>query len=64
VREWSIGHDEYWGKIGHFAIGWKTCDVVTGNLGNLMNADRKTVKTIVGMDAITRMGWPRAYWSC
>ena len=23
VRDWSIGHDEYWGKIGHFAIGWK-----------------------------------------
>lgn len=26
VRDWSTGHDEYWGKIGHFAIGWKACD--------------------------------------
>ena len=26
VRNWSTGHDEYWGKIGHFTIGWKACD--------------------------------------
>ena len=36
VRNWSIGHDEYWGKTGHFAIGWKACDMVGGSLGQLM----------------------------
>jgi hypothetical protein len=42
VRDWSIGHDEYWGKIGHFAIGWKACDRLSGALGDLMrrNQDR------------------------
>jgi hypothetical protein len=29
VRSWSLGHDEYWGKIGHFAIGWKACGRLT-----------------------------------
>jgi hypothetical protein len=37
VRNWSIGHDEYWGKTGHFAIGWKACDRLTGQLGVLMS---------------------------
>ena len=36
VRNWSTGHSEYWGKLGHFAIGWKACDYVTGALKTLM----------------------------
>lgn len=40
VRNWSLGHDEYWGKIGHFAIGWKACDRVHGALGTLMQANQ------------------------
>lgn len=40
VRDWSTGHDEYWGKIGHFAIGWKACDLVSGKLGKLMKANQ------------------------
>jgi hypothetical protein len=43
LRDWSTGHDEYWGKIGHFAVGWKTCDRVTGNLGTLMKANQRFV---------------------
>lgn len=43
VREWSIGHDEYWGKIGHFSIGWKACDRVTGKLATLMRANQARV---------------------
>ena len=31
VRDWSTGHDEYWGKLGHFAIGWKACDDLSGH---------------------------------
>lgn len=42
-RDWSTGHDEYWGKIGHFAIGWKACDLVTGKLKKLMKANQKNV---------------------
>ncbi len=36
VRDWSTGHDEYWGKLGHFAVGWKACDHVEGTLGTLL----------------------------
>jgi len=36
VRDWSTGHDEYWGKLGHFAIGWKACERLTGALSSLM----------------------------
>jgi hypothetical protein len=36
VRDWSTGHDEYWGKLGHFAIGWKACDQLSGRLSTLM----------------------------
>ncbi|HET9217529.1 MAG TPA: hypothetical protein VFR18_11145 [Terriglobia bacterium] len=40
LRDWSLGHDEYWGKTGHFAIGWKACDLVGGTLGNLMKLNQ------------------------
>jgi hypothetical protein len=42
-RSWSTGHDEYWGKIGHFAIGWKACDLVDGKLGTLMQANQPNI---------------------
>ncbi len=43
VRTWSTGHDEYWGKLGHFAIGWKACDLVTGKVGDLMKANQSNI---------------------
>jgi hypothetical protein len=43
VRTWSTGHDEYWGKIGHFAIGWKACDRLGGKLGGLMKANQGNI---------------------
>lgn len=43
LRDWSTGHDEYWGKIGHFAIGWKACDRVTGTLGTLMKVNQARI---------------------
>jgi hypothetical protein len=43
VRDWSTGHDEYWGKLAHFAIGWKGCTVVTGKLGDLMQMNQKRI---------------------
>ncbi len=36
VRDWSTGHDEYWGKLGHFTIGWKACNRLKGRLSTLM----------------------------
>lgn len=43
VRSWSIGFSEYWGKIGHFSIGWKACDVATGDVGTLMRLNQARV---------------------
>src|SRR5262249_14958441 len=36
VHDWSTGHDEYWGKLGHFAVGFKACERLSGNLSTLM----------------------------
>lgn len=44
VRSWSTGHDEYWGKIGHFAVGWKACNLFGNNkLGKLMRANQANI---------------------
>lgn len=43
VRNWSLGHDEYWGKIGHFSIGWKACDQLSGDLARLMQANQARI---------------------
>lgn len=42
-REWSTGHDEYWGKTGHFAVGWKACELLAGKLSKLMKANQKRI---------------------
>lgn len=28
IRSWNTGHPEYWGKIAHFKIGAKACDLI------------------------------------
>lgn len=43
LRNWSLGHDEYWGKIGHFSIGWKACDQLSGDLARLMKANQERI---------------------
>jgi len=43
VRNWSTGHDEYWGKLGHFAIGFKACDELSGNLKTLMTKNQERI---------------------
>jgi hypothetical protein len=29
VRDWNIGHSEYWGKLGHYKIGAKACELLS-----------------------------------
>jgi hypothetical protein len=48
VRGYSTGHDEYWGKIGHFSIGWNACDAIAGvggsdKLADLMQANQANI---------------------
>ncbi|MDR5837463.1 hypothetical protein [Caballeronia sp. LZ034LL] len=42
-HDWSTGHDEYWGKLGHFAIGWKACELLKGKLSTLMLANQARI---------------------
>lgn len=43
VRNWSTGHDEYWGKLAHFAIGWKACALLGGSLAGLMKSNQERI---------------------
>jgi hypothetical protein len=43
VRDWSLGHEETWGKLGHFSIGFKACGQVGGTLGKLMKANQANI---------------------
>lgn len=43
MRDWSLGHDEYWGKIGHYAIGWKACDQLSGAIGKVMKTNQARI---------------------
>jgi hypothetical protein len=43
VRDWCVGYSEYWGKIAHFAVGWKGCDLVAGKLGELMKVNQNNI---------------------
>ena len=29
VRDWNIGHPEYWGEMGHYTIGLKACELIS-----------------------------------
>jgi len=49
IRDWNIGHEEYWGKIGHFSIGFKACDRLAGKLSTLMRANQD----LIGVDSAT-----------
>lgn len=47
VRGYGTGHDEYWGKTGHFSIGWKACERVDEaqfpKLAELMLENQKNI---------------------
>ncbi len=61
VRDWSTGHDEYWGKIGHFAIGWKACGRFNSSsmIGRLFESNQVRIgfgDETLGKGAEFRMG--------
>lgn len=40
VRNWNIGQSEYWGKLAHYKIGAKACDLLSNaKLSKLMQAN-------------------------
>jgi hypothetical protein len=44
VREWGTGHNEYWGKVGHYKVGAKACELVTNaKLKTLLMANQDRI---------------------
>jgi hypothetical protein len=44
VRDWNVGYGEYWGKLGHYKIAAKACELVTNKkLKSLMMANLKNI---------------------
>lgn len=37
IRDWNIGHNEYWGKTGHYKIAAKACELVDASTNSLKN---------------------------
>lgn len=57
VRDWNLGHVQYWGEQGHYSIGLKACGLVSQKkLAKLMAVNA----SLVGFDDQT-MGDPDAY---
>lgn len=44
VGDWNVGYREYWGKSGHFKIGWAFCNLLqTAGLRSLFLANRDRI---------------------
>jgi hypothetical protein len=46
VRDWNIGHPEYWGEMGHYSIGLKACGLISKKspkLAELMTLNSENV---------------------
>jgi hypothetical protein len=44
LSDWNIGHSEYWGKVGHYKIGAKGCELATTKkLKNFLLANLKNI---------------------
>jgi hypothetical protein len=44
MRDWNVGHSEYWGQTGHYLIGAKACALVTDKkLKKLLSANKGLV---------------------
>ncbi|MCI0670857.1 MAG: hypothetical protein L0Y64_10380 [Myxococcaceae bacterium] len=49
VRDWSIGFSEYWGKVGHYKVGAKACELLSDaklSLLMLANQDRIAIDDV------------------
>lgn len=54
VTDWQTGHSEYWGKVGHYKIGAKACDVVANT--KLFKLMQKNVDRVALSDAALEAG--------
>ncbi len=44
VRDWNIGHSQYWGKVGHYKIGYSACFMASApELETLLEANAELI---------------------
>jgi len=44
LRDWNIGHSDYWGKTGHYKVGAKACELLSDKkLSKLMMANQGNI---------------------
>lgn len=44
LRDWDVGHSETWGKVGHYKVGAKACELVgEQKLGKLLAANQTRI---------------------
>jgi hypothetical protein len=39
VSDWNVGHNEYWGKVGHYKVATSAVSMIGGPLGSLLSAN-------------------------
>lgn len=54
IRDWNIGHPEYWGELGHYAIGLKACGLISDSSKMLKDLMLKNSQHIGFDDTILR----------
>ena len=60
VYDWNLGHDQYWGPVGHYTVGAKACDVVSGlRLRRFFVANRANISFDTGDIAAKRYKLPQ-----
>ncbi len=59
IRDWSIDHSLYWGKVGHYKIGYSACFLSSNkSLDTLLRANAERIS--VGDDSISNGDMPSA----
>ncbi len=43
VRDWNVGHSEYWGAVGHYKIAQMACVAVSAPLRNFLEANLEAI---------------------
>lgn len=43
IRDWNIGHNEYWGKVGHYKVAATACNIIDGPAQPIIQANAENI---------------------
>lgn len=43
ITGWNIGHNEYWGKVGHFKVAATACSIIKGPAKNVIQKNAENI---------------------